>query len=361
MTPVVNQVCDTEGLLPKLKENLPPFNKVSYSTHAIKIPSVSFASIYHFMILRETESGRRVHNFRGLDRAVKHYDAGDVQNIEFAQVDETTVYIKGSCNASMKKTVYQVYVCASFSPDSKDTVDYAYCQCPIGLAQSCSHIGGLLFALSVLKRGQQPDDSSCTSKLCQWKIPRQNIKPQPASSLKIAKPKLKIDGSAATTLSSSAVSIDFDPRHSDDRSFNLDWSLNQLRELKTIFPKTAMSHLWNIPDEVPDAVCDEEMEISIYPLEEKGQRLCEVWRKLHRGRITSSIFGDVLAAGLSANSLVKQITKDEFRIEATGLKLCKTHSFIGASSDGKVTDGTDVGVLEIKCPFSVGGTKLIKC
>ncbi|KAJ8303732.1 hypothetical protein KUTeg_018655 [Tegillarca granosa] len=55
---------------------------------------------------------------------------------------------------------------------------------------------------------------------------------------------------------------------------------------------------------------------------------------------------------------LKSLLSDEFSIEATGLTLCKTHSFIGASSDGKVTDGTDVGVLEIKCPFSVGGTRV---
>lgn len=30
-----------------------------------------------------------------------------------------------------------------------------------------------------------------------------------------------------------------------------------------------------------------------------------------------------------------------------------THSFLGASSDGKVTGGNYAGLLEIKCPFSV--------
>ena len=40
-------------------------------------------------------------------------------------------------------------------------------------------------------------------------------------------------------------------------------------------------------------------------------------------------------------------------MEDTGLTLCATHSFLGATSDGKVHDAGEVGVLEIKCPFSL--------
>lgn len=56
------------------------------------------------------------------------------------------------------------------------------------------------------------------------------MKPQPASNLKI-----KTKSASKIT---STISADFDPRHSDDRNFNIDWSLKQLTELKTIFPKT---------------------------------------------------------------------------------------------------------------------------
>lgn len=34
-----------------------------------------------------------------------------------------------------------------------------------------------------------------------------------------------------------------------------------------------MSHLWNIPDEVPEAHYEEEMETSIHPLEEKMSKM----------------------------------------------------------------------------------------
>ncbi|KAJ8309721.1 hypothetical protein KUTeg_011586 [Tegillarca granosa] len=53
---------------------------------------------------------------------------------------------------------------------------------------------------------------------------------------------------------------------------------------------------------------------------------------------------------------LKAVLCNNFKIKATGLTLCKTHSFIGASVDGRITDETGTGVLEVKCPFSVGGT-----
>ncbi|KAJ8315614.1 LOW QUALITY PROTEIN: hypothetical protein KUTeg_007764 [Tegillarca granosa] len=123
------------------------------------------------MVLRSTVCGRKVKNFRCLDRAAKHYDAGDLQDTSFAQIDEATVNIKGSCGASMKKTVYVVYVCVT----CRWEIHSGLC---ILLAQSCSHIGGLLFAVSnitttTVKQSAGQGEDSCTSKLCQWKIPRQ--------------------------------------------------------------------------------------------------------------------------------------------------------------------------------------------
>jgi hypothetical protein len=41
----------------------------------------------------------------------------------------------------------------------------------------------------------------------------------------------------------------------------------------------------------------------------RGQRLSKMWKDLHIGRLTSSIFGDVLSAGDNPKSLVKRIVK----------------------------------------------------
>ncbi|KAJ8301050.1 hypothetical protein KUTeg_022569 [Tegillarca granosa] len=131
-----------------------------------------------------TETRRKVKNFRCLDRAAKHYDAGYIQDITFAQVDERTVYIKAACRASKKKIIYN----------------------------------------------RLPE-------AIQW-------------------------------------GIDNESRAKKDYA-----------DLKAV--------------------------------------LCTY-----------------------------------FEIEATGLTLCKTRSFMGASGDGRITDETGTGVLEVKCPFSVGGTNV---
>lgn len=49
--------------------------------------------IYEFIVTRTTESVTCANNFKGLDRAVKHYDAGDVQDIAFKQVIDAAVHL----------------------------------------------------------------------------------------------------------------------------------------------------------------------------------------------------------------------------------------------------------------------------
>ena len=38
------------------------------------------------MVARSTQAGGQVSNLKGLDRAVKHYEAGDVRDVSFCQV-----------------------------------------------------------------------------------------------------------------------------------------------------------------------------------------------------------------------------------------------------------------------------------
>ncbi|CAC5388272.1 unnamed protein product [Mytilus coruscus] len=188
-------------------ENLPPFLSVHYSplppTFFESTPKPSFATIYTFMILRSRDDGGSVKNFKGLDRSVKHFDSGI--SMKF-------------CFQAHQKTM---------------TIDFAYCQCPIGLAQSCSHIGALLFALSNSPSSkQQQEDKSCTSLPCQWKVPRTvNQKAQPLKSLDLSKP--RINKQEKTTSIAT-----FDPRHSTDRTPDINRALDHLTELKAVFPNS---------------------------------------------------------------------------------------------------------------------------
>lgn len=217
--------------------------------------------------------------------------------------------------------------------------------------------------------------------------------------------------------------MNFDPRHPEERTFNQVNALKQLQTLKSLFPKTGMSHLWTIPDDTPDVVREEEVTTLEDPMDTamkglvlsaenlpmpvsiddslslfieqrtRGQRKCQIWKELHKGRITSSLFGAVLTSRPSPTSLIKQVihgsSLDRYptlpvpvrwgveheqnalvdylalqnavtslRVEESGLTIYPSHAFLGATSDGWVYDesmpeGNQKGVLEIKCPYSI--------
>lgn len=44
----------------------------------------------------------------------------------------------------------------------------------------------------------------------------------------------------------------------------------------------------------------------------------------------------------------------------SGLTLCQSHPFIGASSDGCVIEDREEGVIEIKCPYSIDNHNITK-
>ena len=87
--PIKYQVAEQVSIVPEVPghENLPPFQQASYSAATpTSLPKISFQQIYHHMIFRKTTDGRPINNFKGLDRAVKHFEAGDVSQITTAQV-----------------------------------------------------------------------------------------------------------------------------------------------------------------------------------------------------------------------------------------------------------------------------------
>lgn len=58
----------------------------------------------------------------------------------------------------------------------------------------------------------------------------------------------------------------------------------------------------------PQITIDHEL-VEFIETSTRGQRTSEMWQKLHIGRLTSSIFGDVLKAGPNPKSLIKQIVE----------------------------------------------------
>ncbi|ESO98555.1 hypothetical protein LOTGIDRAFT_174151 [Lottia gigantea] len=112
-TPVINPTPTKSATNVNDKENLPPFHRVKYLPQ-LPYVKVLFTMIYDFLITRATESGGSANNFKGLDKAVKHHDAGDVKNISHAKVcqqinyarnlydDETHTLIQTDNNSGIK-------------------------------------------------------------------------------------------------------------------------------------------------------------------------------------------------------------------------------------------------------------------
>ena len=124
----------------------------------------------------------------------------------------------------------------------------------------------------------------------------------------------------------------------------------------------------------------------------RGQSDCNLWRLLHNGRLSSSIFGEIIQRrdGTEPVSIQRRIMgytpvtgvpaplkwgRDKevtarfayvqrmhelgyksLHCQSTELTLLSSHSYMGASSDGLNINHhyhKDNGVLEIKCPFSI--------
>ncbi|XP_069128809.1 uncharacterized protein [Argopecten irradians] len=140
---IINSILETqapeEALTPtcstssnQLKENLPPFNAPCYVKTQPRQIKITFASIYSFMIVRTCcDKDTSVNNYKGLDRAMQHYDANDLKDICFSEINADIIYVKASCLSSMKGIHYRVYACIQ-TTNGKDTVTHAYCQCTVG-------------------------------------------------------------------------------------------------------------------------------------------------------------------------------------------------------------------------------------
>lgn len=56
----------------------------------------------------------------------------------------------------------------------------------------------------------------------------------------------------------------------------------------------------------------------------------------------------------------QKAVKGDITVLPNSITLYPLMSFLGALGDGKVVDGSDIGILEIKCPFSCGGIPVNK-
>ena len=116
----------------------------------------------------------------------QYVDIGSI----FAKQSDDYFCFKGVCGASLRKQNRIIFVALSKADGS---VEYTYCQCPVGRTGTCFHTFAVmkLVAKCVIKKTnkiQKP--KACTSKPCAWSIPqsRERLEKSPIFNLKIFSP-----------------------------------------------------------------------------------------------------------------------------------------------------------------------------
>lgn len=88
LTSIIQQSSAEVSLNLPFEESLPPFHAVTYDClDQSHIPTLTFSDIYSFIIERPTSHGIAVKNFKGLNKSIKHFEAGDVQDIRVSEVE----------------------------------------------------------------------------------------------------------------------------------------------------------------------------------------------------------------------------------------------------------------------------------
>ena len=90
----------------------PHFTQAKYvplDTHLL--PDLPFSAIVRFMVDRCIGQNQPTQNFRGLDRASKHYEAGDVRDIEMAMVSHSMCFDRNV--TTIKTPVFSLAVSGS--------------------------------------------------------------------------------------------------------------------------------------------------------------------------------------------------------------------------------------------------------
>lgn len=330
---------------------------------------------------------------------------------------------------SREKHAYSVFVCL----DATGRIYTAKCPCAAGLGESCSHIAALLFfLLDCCEKHLEklPESVTCTGRAMTWNQPppHKDIQPVPVSDMVFSKAEY---GKASRSISGGALD-DFDPRCIDDRQIDHDDLQALLQATQSSFPQSSLLQFHGVAPSAQDR-CSKQVETEeqvrelIVPraghavqddtdrLDNVEELMCAdfvadqvisdvlsariesltvdqtqspLWHDLHVGRLTSSIFHDVLVrrASTSPDALVKRVMgyfssvstaamqwgiqqeasaiqdyvsymrsngHPELEHKPSGLTLLPSRSMLGASADGEVTDPSadnPRGVLEVKCP-----------
>ncbi|XP_038062887.1 uncharacterized protein LOC119733373 [Patiria miniata] len=145
-----------------------------YSTHWRDLPEVTYRDIIFYLV--ETHSFytiQQMRAYKGTD-AYRFVYSGWVTTVRSKKCDDSKIIVTGKVRHSQQpsKTPCYSWVCTT----ADGIVLYGHCTCKAGLGEVCSHIAALLFYIDETvfhNTNATTNQECCTSRLCQWIVPKQ--------------------------------------------------------------------------------------------------------------------------------------------------------------------------------------------
>ncbi|XP_070378454.1 uncharacterized protein [Dermacentor albipictus] len=328
-----------------------------------------------------------------------------IRRIEYlmcGQPTGTELVLRSICLCSMKAGHYKQVV--ALAKGGAGAVVQAYCDCVAGQSQRCQHIAALLFAIRSIQR------PSCTSVPCRWMAPTQGQnhlltkplvditfkkhvinKTVPVKAKRQLPPHLRTAGQAGLLKFRSAIATHA-PELVWNRYTERPAPVKNASPINDTEDMNSQKCLTLIDEYFKEQVSLTATERADICAKTVGQDKNPLWFAERTGKLTASKFRRILHC-LKPEGLVKEILYPRKEImksgdprlygiqnEAkavqkylefmqlydknidvleTGLHIHELHSFIAASPDRLVRDGSEDGLLEVKCPASKAGQRVV--
>ena len=154
-----------EEVEPELKTTFPT---EGFSEKMEGLPEITFKTVWSYMVA-SMEAKRQLSTAKPLVKGYNFYKSGHVLTVKSCTKPDTmSSFVKSQVLPSMKKTsAYSCYIILR----KNGLVQRAFCGCPAGIDGRCNHVAATLFCLEEFCKTRVQQES-CTSKECQWNIPR---------------------------------------------------------------------------------------------------------------------------------------------------------------------------------------------